>query len=173
MKKARLEKLALERGHALVSISLNTHKVYPAYEQDEITLKNLLKQTESELTKSVDPPIARIILNSLINLVSELDLTRLSQSLHIFVSTETVYVHQSELEVLNNSVHIGKAFKIDHLLQENQLALKHLILVLTQKEVKLYAAQNESIQNEINAFGFPFSSIIMMGLMNSSVILFP
>lgn len=44
--KNKSEKLANEKSTTCVTISLNTHKTYPENAQDEIVLKNLLKEAE-------------------------------------------------------------------------------------------------------------------------------
>ena len=54
-----IEKLKAERGVGLVSVSINTHKTYPEYEQDEIALKNILKLNGAQaLTKNEQKTIS-------------------------------------------------------------------------------------------------------------------
>ncbi len=167
MKKV-IDQLAKERGTGLVSISLNTHKSYPDYEQDEIALKNILKEAKQELDKKYDEMYSRITLNSLANMISEIDFTRLSHSLHLFVSTETVKVIQSELPLNQNTVFIGDHFKVDLLLQEQQLAKSYLILHLNKEEARLFKARNEHVEEQVLTFGFPFEEVIREGQINKS-----
>lgn len=163
-----IEKLANERGTGLVSISLNTHKTYPDYEQDEIALKNILKEAKLELDKEYHEMYSRVTVNALSNIVSEIDFTRLSNSLHLFVSTETVKIVQSELPIIKNMVFIGDHFKIDLLRQEEQLAENYLILHLNRADARLFQARNESIKSQILEFGFPFEEVEREGQINKS-----
>lgn len=158
MKKV-IEKLQSEKGVGLVSISLNTHKSYPDYEQDEIALKNILKEVKEELDKKTNSMYSRVTLNTLSNVVSEIDFTRLSNSLHLFVSTETVKVILSSQSLIQNSVFIGEQFKTDILEQEEQLAKDYYILQLNKEDARLYKARNESIETQILEFGFPFEPL--------------
>ena len=153
-----IEKLTREQGKALVSISLNTHKSYPDYEKDEIALKNLLKEVNEELTKNYSEIQARVTVNALTNLIAEIDFTRLGKSLHLFVSTETVKVIQSELPILQNTVYVGDHFKVDTLVQEEQMAQNYLILQLNREDAKMFKARNETIEGQITDFNFPFEA---------------
>ncbi|MGB0806169.1 MAG: hypothetical protein ACPGRC_05720 [Salibacteraceae bacterium] len=154
--KKLIEKLKAERGVGLVSVSINTHKTYPEYEQDEIALKNILKLVKEELFKNCSKVYATVTLNTLSNIISEIDFTRLGKSLHLFVSTETIKVIPSELPILESSVFIGDHFKIDVLEQEFQETKNYNILHLSKEKAQLYLAKNERIVGEVTDFGFPF-----------------
>ena len=47
--KDQIEKLAAEKSNPCVTISLNTHRTFPENAQDEIVLKNLLKDAEKRV----------------------------------------------------------------------------------------------------------------------------
>ncbi|MGL6269123.1 MAG: hypothetical protein ACRC2O_14420 [Chitinophagaceae bacterium] len=49
MLKEQLQKLANEENSICVTVSLNTHRTHPENLQDEIVLKNLLKEAEQRV----------------------------------------------------------------------------------------------------------------------------
>jgi len=48
--KEKLKQLTDEKGNLCVTISLNTHRTHPENAQDEILLKNLIKQSIQIIT---------------------------------------------------------------------------------------------------------------------------
>jgi hypothetical protein len=60
--KEQLQKLATENNNPCVTISLNTHRTHPDNIQDEILLKNLLKEAEERVINEFGKrPVAKLL----------------------------------------------------------------------------------------------------------------
>lgn len=87
--KSQLQKLATEKNSPCVTISLNTHQTHPDNEQDEILLKNMLKEAEERLISEFGKREVTSLLQNIDKVGKEIDANYNLDSLHIFLSNDT------------------------------------------------------------------------------------
>lgn len=154
--KEKIEELAAERSMPCVSISLNTHRTFPDSAQDEIVLKNLLKEAESRLITDFGKKSANGLLEKIANISSQIDHNYNLDSLHIFISNNKMEILKSVLPVNKNKVCISESFALRTIINDYIRRKKYLILLLSQGSTHLYKAFNESITEEVLNDDFPF-----------------
>jgi hypothetical protein len=155
--KEQLQKLATENNNPCVTISLNTHRTHPDNIQDEILLKNLLKEAEERVINEFGKrPVAKL-LEKIQTVSNEIDVNYNLDSLHIFLSNDTKEIVKSSWENNNGGVHISDSFAIRPLIKSYNRSENYLIMLLSQSGVQLYEAINADIINEVKNDDFPFS----------------
>ncbi len=154
--KEKLQKLAVEINEPSVSISLNTHRTLPENQQDEIVLKNLIKEAENRVVEEFGKRPAAGVLEKLENLSAKINHRHNLESLHIFLADNTEEIIRSTWPSRSNTVEIDGKFAIRPLVKDAVRAQEYLILVLAQNGTKLYEAMNDAIVKEIHEEGFPF-----------------
>jgi hypothetical protein len=157
MRKEVLHRLAKENNSACLSISLNTHRTFPENIQDGILLKNLCVQAEERIIAEFGKRPVAGLLEKLSTLTSETDTNYLLDSLHVFISNDTLEIVKSIWPVVENTVQISDQFALRHLINEYNRSTPYLILLLSQKGVHVYEATNDSIESEVLNEDFPFS----------------
>lgn len=154
--KKQLEKLAAEKSTPCVSISLNTHRAFPENAQDEIMLKNLLKEAENRVIAEFGQRPSSSLLEKIAAVSSEIDHNYNLDSLHIFLSNDTQEIIKSAWSVNENKTHISETFALRPVIKDYLRTEEYLILLLSQGGVKLYKALNDSIIAEVENDDFPF-----------------
>jgi hypothetical protein len=157
MKKEKLEKLASERSNPCVTISMNTHRTYPNNQKDVIELKKLLSDAYVHVTNEFGQFDVSNLLEKIDNLENEIDLKFNFDSIHIFLSDSTTEIVKSSWPVLKNVVSVAENFVIKPLIKDFNRMEEYLILVLSQTEVRLLHAINDSIVEEIKGDEFQFA----------------
>ncbi|MGV8963235.1 MAG: hypothetical protein ACOH2V_07630 [Candidatus Saccharimonadaceae bacterium] len=155
--KETLQQLGAEKSNPCVSISLNTHRSRPQNAQDKILLKNLLKEAEERVTKEYDKKKVEKLLKKLSTIKDEIDISSNLDSLHIFLSNDTQEIVKSPWVASHNRVNISSQFAIRPLIKAYNRSEPYLIMVLSQNEVRLYEAVNDTIIEEIKSDDFPFT----------------
>lgn len=154
---SKLRKLAEEKNQVCVTISLNTHRTHPDNLQDEIVLKNLLSNAKdrviSEFGKREE---AGKVLERLAEVEQKVDINHLLESLHIFISANTMEIIHSIWSVEENSVFVDDQFMIKPLIKLFNRSREYLILQLAQNKTHLFKAYDESIEEEVHNHVFPF-----------------
>lgn len=153
----KLQVLAMEKSFPCVTISLNTHRTYPDYNQDRILLKNLLKESEDRLLNEFDKKDVSSLLEKISTIESEIDETYNLDSLHIYLSNNTKEIIKSPWTTNENSVQISNTFNVRSLIKSYNRSEEYFILLLSQSGVMLYDTINDEIINEITNDDFPFS----------------
>lgn len=154
--KQKLQKLAVEKNSPCVTISLNTHCTYPDIQKDEILLKNLLQEAEKRVINEFDKREVTQLLKNIERVVSKIDLKYNLNSLHIFISNDTLEFIKSPWETSNQGVHISDTFATRSIIKTYTRSENYLIMLLTQSGVQLYEAVNDSIIEEVINDDFPF-----------------
>lgn len=155
--KEQLQKLATENNNPCVTISLNTHRTHPDNIQDEILLKNLLKEAEERVINEFGKRPVANLLEKIETVSKEIDVNYNLDSLHIFLSNDTKEIVKSSWETSNGGVHISESFAIRPLIKNYNRSENYLVMLLSQSGVQLYEAVNEDIINEVRNDDFPFS----------------
>ncbi len=155
--KKQLQKLATEINSPCVTISLNTHRTHPDNEQDEILLKNLLKEAEERVINEFGKRESAQLLQHIEKVGNEIDVNYNLESLHIFLSNDTQEIIRSSWSTSNQGVHISNSFAIRSIIKEYNRSENYLVMLLSQSGVQLYEAVNDAIIQEVKNDDFPFS----------------
>ncbi len=156
MRKDKLEKLASERSNPCVTISMNTHRTYPASQKDVTELKKLIKEARNHVVKEFGQHEVSHLLEKIDNLEEEIDMNYNLDSLHIFLSDQTKEIIKSSWPILKNTVAAAENFVIKPLIKDFNRIADYMILVLSQSDVRLLHAVNDSISGEMPDEDFPF-----------------
>lgn len=149
--------MATETNTPCVTISLDTHRTHPDNAQDEIVLKNLLKEAEERVIEEFGKRPVAALLEKIASVHEEVDVNYNLDSLHLFLSNDTQEILRSPWPNSANEVHIADAFTILPLIKAYNRSEEYLIMLLSQSGVHLYEAVNDGITQEIRNEDFPFS----------------
>jgi len=155
--KEQLQKLAAEKNNPCVSISLNTHRTHPDNAQDEILLKNLLKEAEERVVNEFSKRPVANLLEKIKTVSKEIDVNYNLDSLYIFLSNDTQEIVKSSWETSKSGVHISDSFAIRPLIKNYNRSENYLVMLLSQSGVQLFEAVNADIVEEVRNENFPFS----------------
>lgn len=155
--KQKLEKLATTNSSPCITISFNTHRIFPESALNVVILKNLCKEAENRLIQEYGKSAVSSILTQLTTLETEVDTNYLLDSIHIFLSTDTREVIKSAWPTPENAVYIDNKFNIRSLIKLQNRSEEYYIMLLAQSGVTLYTAINDSIEAEVKNDDFPFS----------------
>lgn len=158
--KTVLQLLGTKENIPSVTISLNTHRTHPANVQDEIVLKNLLKEAAERVSKEFDKRSVAALLNKIATVQNEIDVNYNLDSLHLFLSNDTKEIVKTPWPVRQNMVHVAPTFAVRPLIDAYCRNVPYLVMLLSQNSVHLYEAVNDSIVGEITNNGFPFTENI-------------
>lgn len=155
--KEQLLKLVNEKKQPCVSISLNTHRTHPDNAQDEVMLKNLLKEAEKRVIAEFGKRPVASLLEKIENVAADIDLNYNLDSLHIFLSNDTQEIIKSAWPVSNGGVEISDSFALRSIIKSYNRSENYLLMLLSQSGVHLYEALNDAIIKEIQNEDFPFT----------------
>jgi len=156
MQKDKIEKLASERGNPCVTISMNTQRTFPENQQDVVELRKLIKEAHNHVKKEFGQHEVNDLLEKIDNLEQEIDVNYNLESIHIFLSDATTEIVKSSWPILRNVVSVAENFVIKPLIKDFNRIEEYLILVLSQSDVRLLRAINDSVAGEIKGEDFEF-----------------
>ncbi|MEP7128668.1 MAG: hypothetical protein ABI729_07365 [Chitinophagales bacterium] len=155
--KEQLRKLATEKNYPCVTISMNTHRTHPDNAQDEIVIKNLIKEAEERVINEFGKRPVGPLLEKMEAVSKEIDVNYNLDSLHIFLSNDTQEIIKSSWKTSNSGVHISDSFAIRSLVKSYTRSEHYLVMLLSQSGVQLFEAVNDEIVGEVRNDDFPFS----------------
>ncbi len=148
-----LNKLKDLKSDCCVSILLTTHRTRPGNEKDDIVLKNLVHEAETRLKTECDRENAKIIIEKINQLVSEIDYRYNLEGLAIYVSQETSEYIRVPIKIKNEVV-IRKNFATRDLIRALGEDPNYFILVLSRDKARLIQAWADKETREVKD-GFP------------------
>lgn len=154
--KQLIEKLGHQKAEPALTLSMQTHRTHPDNTKDPVLLKNLVKEAEQKLLEKYPRSEVAALLDKLEAISDKIDPNYNLDSLHIFLSGDTEEIVRLPMEAAENAVYLGESFSMRPLIKALSRTQDYLILVLSQNEVKLYEAMNDSITQEIKNEDFPF-----------------
>lgn len=157
MQKDKIEKLASERGNPCVTISMNTQRTFPENQKDVVELRKLIKEAHNHVKNEFGQHDVNNLLEKIDNLEQEIDVNYNLESVHIFLSDATTEIVKSSWPILKNVVSVAENFVIKPLIKDFNRIEEYLILVLSQSDVRLLRAINDSIAGEIKGEDFEFA----------------
>ncbi|MFA5329534.1 MAG: hypothetical protein WC384_17200 [Prolixibacteraceae bacterium] len=156
MQKDKLEKLASERSNPCVTISMNTPHGNPNNLQDIIEFRELQKVAHNHVVDEFGQHPVSNLLWKIDNLEHEIDFRYNLSSIHFFLSDSTSEIVKSSWPTLQNVVSVAESFVIKPLIKDFNRTEEYLILALSQTDVRLLRATNDTISGEIPVDDFPF-----------------
>ncbi|MDP2891175.1 MAG: hypothetical protein Q8P34_19685 [Bacteroidota bacterium] len=157
MQKDKIEKLASERGNPCVTISMNTQRTFPDNQKDVVELKKLIEEAHNHVKNEFGQHGVNNLLSKIDNLEQEIDVTYNLESIHIFLSDTTTEIVKSSWPIPKNVVSVAENFVIKPLIKDFNRIEEYLILVLSQSDVRLLRAINDSIAGEVKGEDFEFA----------------
>ncbi len=152
----KLLKLSEERNNPCVTISFNTHRTHSDSLKDEIVMKKLLLEAEKRVIEEFGKrPVAKLLEN-MEKVPQLIDRDRSLDSLHIFLSNDTLEIIKIAWPASEDMIQIADRFNIRTLIKSYNRVSDYLILLLSQGGVRLYSAVNECIIDEFKNEDFPF-----------------
>ncbi|MDN3710076.1 hypothetical protein QW060_24580, partial [Myroides ceti] len=130
-------KLAKEKNKACVTISFNTHRTIPDNLQDEIRLKNYIKEAEQRLESEFNKKEIASLLSNLEKVKSGFEVDKNIESIHIFISNDTLEIIRSNWPVTNEGVLIDETFAIRSLIK-TIIVKKNTIFCFLHKRMCIY-----------------------------------
>ncbi|GHE33991.1 baeRF3 domain-containing protein [Sphingobacterium griseoflavum] len=155
--KNELKRLAEAKGAPCVTISLNTHRSHPENLKDEITLKNFVKEAKERVVAEFGKKTTADLLDKLDQVSGQVHRDYNLDSLHVFVSNDTMEIVQSIWTTRLEGVQISEHFALRPLIKMYVQEQDYMIMTLTQGGVNLYLAQNDHIESEVINDDFPLS----------------
>ncbi|MDO5616993.1 MAG: hypothetical protein Q4G16_12425 [Cruoricaptor ignavus] len=155
--KDTLQKLSNEKNEPCITISLNTHRTHPENLQDEIVLKNLIKEAKTRVETEYGARNASSVLEKLDTLESKIDINHNQESLHIFLSNDTEKILKSPWKTKANTTLIDETFAVKPVIKAYTRSTEYLILLLAKNRTHLYHAVNDDVTEEVKNAVFPFA----------------
>ncbi len=155
--KATLKRFKDIRSENCITIIMTTHRTKPEYLNDDLRLKNLIKEVETRLTADVDKKKADELLEKLNSLAKSLDHSQNLESLMLFVNEDTAEYVRLPIKVEDRVV-IDDTFATRDLFRAIHIEMHYYILVLSQEKIRLIEAMNDKVIKEIGS-PFPLEDI--------------
>ncbi len=153
--KDKLQALAGVREIPCITVSLNTHRTYPANAVDPIMLKNLLHEAEKQVIEEYGKRDTTALVKKIREVCPEIDENYNLDSLHIFLSESTKEIVRIAWHTYEDKVQIGDRFDLRPLIKAYNRTEEYMILLLSQGGVHLYQAMNDVITSEIKESSSP------------------
>lgn len=154
----QLNELAEQQSKISVTLSFNTHRTHPDSAQDTIVLKNLVSEAKDSVLQRFEKREAQPVLDKLDELASLIDVRYNLDSLHVFISRETLSIVRSPWSVEKNSVTVGERFAIAPLLKMANRNFEYYVLVLSQNGAQVFDVVEDKVVNEVKNDEFPFDN---------------
>ena len=151
-----LEKIKDVQSDYCVTILLETHRTPPGNQNDDIVLKNLVKEAETKLYAECKKDSAKILSDKINQLASKIDYAHNLDGLALFVNKDVAEIDRLPVKV-QNRVEIGKTFAIKGLVRSMYEQLEYYILVLSRVKARLIDAAGDTDIREMDE-GFPMEN---------------
>lgn len=149
---ALLQKLLSAQGEGCVTIIAPTHRIKTGIRQDELAVKNLVREAEERLLGLFDKNFAQQIMDNLHKVIASIDFSHNLDALMIFASPAIAEYITLPTEVRARVV-IDKTFATRDLIRAISELPSYYVLVLTRKLARLIYAAGDKVVEEA---GSPF-----------------
>ena len=153
-----LRKAKAVRQEGCVTITMNTHRTRPDSLKDPILLKDLLRTTESRLTKDHGPKLAKAIMDKLNAMAEGIDHEHNKESLILFANTDfAAYVKLSV--PVTDRITVDDTFATRDIFRALHQEAEYYVLWLNKSEARLFHAFKGKVEEEIRG-EFPFRNSV-------------
>ena len=143
------------QGYPSVSILSPTHRTYPENQQDQIRLKNLVKETVNRLLSEFSKREIDSLLRRLEEITTQIDYRNMLDGLAIFVNRDFARLDYLPFE-LKERVEIGQSFTTRDLVFAINRTPRYWVLALSEQPTRLFEAVRDFLV-ETSQFGFPLT----------------
>lgn len=137
-----------------VTLVISTQKTALKTKKDAITIKKLIKETESLLLNEYDKRSVWPIIANLQQLESEINYEQLQNTLVLFASADYSSSHKLIITTENNAIHIGNRFVTRQLIQETQHVTNYYMISLSHDEIHFFEFANAEFIKELTSPDF-------------------
>lgn len=155
--KTTLKGLKDIRSENCITIIMTTHRTKPDYLNDDLRLKNLIKEVETRLMADMDKKEATKLLEKLNSLAASLDHSQNLESLMLFVNEDIAEYVRLPIKVQDRVV-IDDTFATRDLFRAVHIQMHYYVLVLSQEKIRMVEAMNDTVIKEIGA-PFPIENV--------------
>jgi hypothetical protein len=142
-----------EKSDTCISIIMPTHRLSPTRRTDPVELNNIIQGVKSELLNKYDEATIAPIIMAMDELYEQIDFIYNSEGIGIFVSGHVKKITLFFFPV-KERVTIAQSFDIRDLLYESYYNIPYVVLLLSQKETRLYNGRLNTL-TEITDMHFP------------------
>lgn len=136
-----------------VSILSPTHRTFPENQQDNIRVRNLIKEAKNRLTKEFGKRESEILVKKLDDIADEVDYNNALDGLAIFVNKHTSKIFYLPFKVLERVI-IDETFATRDLVFAINRSPRYWVLALSEKPTRLFEGFHDTL-NEIKNDDFP------------------
>jgi hypothetical protein len=147
------QQLRNEKSDVCISIITPTHRLSPDRRTDPIQLENAIQQVKSHLHNKYDHAAINPLIQAMDELYGQIDFTRNTAGIGLFVSQNVKGLIHFFFPV-KERIMIGQSFDIRDLLYESFYDVPYVVLMLSQKEARLFNARLNMVK-EITDTHFP------------------
>lgn len=155
MLKNELLNLQRERIYPSVTILMPTTRITVDANKEKILLKNLFNELEDKLRQKVDRQDSEMILKKVNQVISEIDLLRLSEGLGIFVNQKRAFYIKFPFKVPQMVV-VDDTFETKFLIKQYNRSIEYYLLNLNEKDTNLFKGFGEILE-PVQSNDFPYT----------------
>lgn len=145
-----------------VTITMQTHRNFDAYEKDRLTLKNVFKEVKEKLLESYGWREIEQLLKYLEEAEDQYDPTTNLDTVVFFISNIIFKEVKLPIMIEENNTSIGAHFDTKKLLRAMHQPEHYYVLALSRDEVRLVECYNDKPVKEIKNHDFPARNRIFM-----------
>ncbi|WP_018616436.1 hypothetical protein [Segetibacter koreensis] len=142
-----------EKGKICISIIVPTHRLSPERRADPVEVERMVNKAKEYLQYKYEKDEIKPLIESLDQLYGQIDFDHNAEGIGLFVSPNFKQQVQFFFPV-EEKVIITDSFEIRDLLYQDYYLQPYLVLLLTEKEAKLYKGKLNALE-EINDVHFP------------------
>jgi len=152
----KINELKSIRADKCVTIIMTSHRSKPEYLNDDLRLKNLIKEVETRLTNDIGKRDADKLVKRVNELASKIDHSQNIESLILFVNEDVAEYLRLPIKVEDRVV-IDQTFATRDLIRALHLETQYYIMVLSQENVRLIEAASGKSVREVRG-EFPYEN---------------
>ncbi len=156
MNQVVLNKLMKEQEYPCISVLLPTYRTAPEYFQNEILIKNLIREAEDRLKKELSKRDAQFYVEKLKNLADRVDISKTLDGLALFVNKNFSEIIDLPFPV-KERVMIDSTFATRDIIMTINRGIRYYTLVLSIEKVRLIQCHRDEAV-DIEEKGFPIYS---------------
>src|SRR5690554_1662547 len=152
----KINELKSIRADKCVTIIMTSHRSKPEYLNDDLRLKNLIKEVETRLTNDIGKRDADKLVKRVNELASKIDHSQNIESLILFVNEDVAEYLRLPIKVEDRVV-IDQTFATRDLIRALHLETQYYIMVLSQENTRLIEAASDKSVREVRG-EFPYKN---------------
>ena len=145
-----LKRLKNVQSENCITIIMNSHRTKPDSLQDELALKNHIREVEKRLSADTFKGDANKLVDKLKNLAGQIDHNYNLESLLLFVNNDTEEIVKLPISVTDRII-IDNTFATRDLIRTMHIESNYYVLVLSQDYARLIEVLNDKVIQELKS----------------------